>query len=171
MFLPWSRRRVEGSFWIRFDTAAHAHLRSAPSGASIYPQRISSYKKQRTRSAYLLYDRQDRLVLRRGRGRGGEACREVVVRHAHGIVPALRPLLLRLAHGEDVSDGSWSATKAESRKTFALGAYYRMCTLGPTGTKSGDKLHVELRVVAVSRRSTSQSIVHHVRAVISIIAC
>jgi hypothetical protein len=35
-FLPWSNRLVDGSFWIKFDTATHAHLRSEASAFSIY---------------------------------------------------------------------------------------------------------------------------------------
>lgn len=31
MFFPWSNRLVDGSFWIRLDTATQAHLRSAGS--------------------------------------------------------------------------------------------------------------------------------------------
>ena len=35
IFLPCSKRLVEGSFWMRLDTATHAHLRSAGSTLSI----------------------------------------------------------------------------------------------------------------------------------------
>lgn len=36
IFLPCNSLRVDGSFWIRFETATQAHLRSAESGLSIW---------------------------------------------------------------------------------------------------------------------------------------
>lgn len=124
IFLPWSKRRVDGSFCMRFETAAHAHLRSAASGASIYHKALAFATLRLISSAYFLYNRQNCLVFGRGCGCHRETRRKVAVRYPHRVVPALCPLLLRLAHGEDRVRAVRAEQLRMSGKTFSVYLVY-----------------------------------------------
>lgn len=62
-FFPCNNLRVDGSFWIRLDTATQAHLRSAPSALSNYGftciQRLEPTKNPSKEVTNLLDNRQD----------------------------------------------------------------------------------------------------------------
>ena len=99
MFFPCNKRRVEGSFCIRFDTATQAHFRSAASALSIWPRGPSaSILHEIDSSIDLLYYGENSLRFRRRRRRRCKPFWKMRVWYSHGIMSTHSTLFLWFAH-------------------------------------------------------------------------
>lgn len=97
-FLLWNMRLVAGSFWIKLQIAAQAHVRSAYSGdlsCSLEIRHVSAH------ATHLVQHGQHLPLLRRVDFALSAALTKVRIGHSHRVVPLAPGLLLRLSFAHD----------------------------------------------------------------------